>query len=64
MKVGDFVRSKVHNSYGLVLEVRKLTGLPAARVLWQGIACDRTWEFAADLVSDVESELTYFAGCK
>ena len=60
MKVGDFVRAKAHDHYGLILEVRKLTGLPAARVLWQGIACDTTWEFTADLVSGVENELTSF----
>ena len=58
MKVGDFVRSKANDHYGLILEVRKRVGVLDARVLWQGIACNTTWEFTEDLVSGVENELT------
>jgi hypothetical protein len=58
VKVGDFVRSKANDHYGLILEVRKRVGVIDARVLWQGIACNTTWEFSEDLVSGVENELT------
>ena len=59
MKVGDFVRAKANDHYGLILEVRKRGGWQHqyARVLWQGIACDTTWEFTGDLISGVENEL-------
>jgi len=57
MKVGDFVRSKANDHYGLILEVRKHGVVTDARVLWQGIACNITWEFSDDLVSGVENEL-------
>lgn len=55
MKVGDFVRSKANDHYGLVTAVGA-NGVHT-RVLWQGIACSTTWEFSEDLVSGVENEL-------
>ena len=57
MKVGDFVRSKANDHYGLILETGGDTCVRTARVLWQGIACNITWEFSDDLVSGVENEL-------
>ena len=57
MKVGDFVRSKANDHYGLILEVRALGGQPVARILWQGIACNTAWKFPEDLVFGVENEL-------
>ena len=62
MKVGDFIRSKTSGRYGLILEVRKRVGVVDARVLWQGIACVNTWEFAEDLIPGVEDELVSFGG--
>jgi len=64
MKVGDLVRSKAIGHYGLILEVRKRVGVLDGRVLWQGIACNCTWEFSDDLVFDVENELVSFGGQK
>jgi len=64
VKVGDFVRSKANDHYGLILEVRKHGVVTDARVLWQGIACNCTWEFSDDLVFDVENELVSFGGQK
>jgi len=55
VKVGDFVRSKANDHYGLVT---KLGDSRWACVLWQGIACNTTWERVEDLVSGVENELT------
>ena len=57
MKVGDLVRSKANDHYGLIVEVDTLAGDPVARVLWQGIACNTAWKFPEDLVFDVENEL-------
>ena len=57
MKVGDFVRSKANNDYGLVTAVTSDVLFDWAHVLWQGIACDTTWERIDDLVSGVENEL-------
>ena len=63
MKVGDFIRSKATGHYGLILEVRHIGGqFDDVLVLWQGIACDTTWEFSEDLVFGVENELTSFRG--
>jgi len=58
VKVGDFVRSKANDHYGLILEAPDYFIIPRARVLWQGIACNTTWERVEDLVSGVENELT------
>ena len=55
MKIGDFVRSKRIACYGLVTAIG--TSGKYARVLWQGLACNITWEFVDDLVSGVENEL-------
>ena len=57
MKVGDFVRSKANDHYGLVTAVTSDVFFSWAHVLWQGIACDTTWERIDDLVSGVENEL-------
>ena len=56
MKIGDFVRSRVNNYYGLILATGgEPRGPRDVRVLWQGLTCVTTWEFA-------ENELTSFGG--
>jgi hypothetical protein len=62
MKVGDMIRAKTSDHYGLIVEVRDIGGQPAARVIWQGIACNTSWKFPEDLVFGVENELVSFGG--
>ncbi len=58
MKVGDFVRSKTNDYYGVIVEVLD----DSARVIWQGIACDTSWEPSHNLVFGVENELMVWSG--
>ena len=59
MKVGDWICSKKSGYYGLILRTH---GGDMAEILWQGIACNITWEWIHDLVSGVEGELLSWGG--
>ena len=59
MKVGDFVRSKVNDHYGLIRDTRDDD---MVWVLWQGMSCNTTWESIHDLVFGVENELMSWGG--
>ena len=61
MKVSDWVRSKKSGYYGIIL---KTHGGDMAEILWQGIACNITWEWLHNLVSGVDDELLSRGGNK
>ena len=59
MKIGDLIRKPDQQrprEYGVIVEIH---GGDMAKVIWQGLACDSSWEMLHNLV-DAADELMVF----